>query len=55
MSIEKKTFLFVFQNYNLFDYLTPVENVRLGGKEYAIARALASNVLVLLADEIKTA
>lgn len=25
----------VFQNYNLIDYLTPVENVKLGGKEDA--------------------
>lgn len=29
---RKENISFVFQNYNLIDYLTPVENVRLGGK-----------------------
>ncbi len=30
---RKENISLVFQNYNLIDYLTPVENVRLGGKE----------------------
>lgn len=29
---RKENISLVFQNYNLIDYLTPVENVRLGGK-----------------------
>lgn len=33
---RKRTISLVFQNYNLIDYLTPVENVRLGGKEDAM-------------------
>ena len=54
---------FVFQAYNLIDYLTPVENVALSGTPHppplsggqqqrvAIARALASQAPVILADE----
>ncbi len=33
---RKENISLVFQNYNLIDYLTPVENVMLGGKEDAI-------------------
>ncbi len=33
---RKKNISLVFQNYNLIDYLTPIENVRLGGKEDAM-------------------
>jgi putative ABC transport system ATP-binding protein len=33
---RKENISLVFQNYNLIDYLTPVENVRLGGKEDAM-------------------
>ena len=33
---RKRNISLVFQNYNLIDYLTPVENVRLGGKEDAM-------------------
>jgi putative ABC transport system ATP-binding protein len=33
---RKENVSLVFQNYNLIDYLTPVENVRLGGKEDAM-------------------
>ena len=33
---RKENISLVFQNYNLIDYLTPAENVRLGGKEDAI-------------------
>lgn len=29
---RKNTISLVFQNYNLIDYLTPIENVKLGGK-----------------------
>jgi putative ABC transport system ATP-binding protein len=29
---RKENISLVFQNYNLIDYLTPIENVRLGGK-----------------------
>ena len=32
MHIRKDHVSLVFQNYNLIDYLTPVENVKLGGK-----------------------
>ena len=47
----------VFQNYNLIDYLTPLENVRLVNKNadrkirVAIARALVSEAPIILADE----
>lgn len=34
---RKENISLVFQNYNLIDYLTPVENVRLGGKEDAMS------------------
>lgn len=34
---RKENISLVFQNYNLIDYLTPVENVRLGGKENAMS------------------
>ncbi|MGN0345874.1 MAG: ABC transporter ATP-binding protein [Suilimivivens sp.] len=33
---RKENISLVFQNYNLIDYLTPVENVRLGGKADAM-------------------
>ena len=33
---RKNNVSLIFQNYNLIDYLTPVENVRLGGKEDAM-------------------
>ena len=52
---RKHNISLVFQNYNLIDYLTTVENVKLGGsgqqQRVAIARALASDAHVLLADE----
>ena len=48
---------FIFQAYNLIDYMTPLENVRnvlqlSGGQQQrvAIARALASEAPVILAD-----
>ena len=34
---RKENISLVFQNYNLIDYLTPVENVRLGGKQDAMS------------------
>lgn len=34
---RKENISLVFQNYNLIDYLTPVENVMLGGKEDAMS------------------
>jgi len=81
LSYRKNDVSFVFQSYNLIDYLTPAENVRLSTKEspfpileqvgltkaeatrsvlrlsggqqqrVAIARVLASNAGILLADE----
>ena len=61
---RRKHVAFIFQSYNLIDYLTPVENVALtsklppvlklsGGQQQrvAIARALASEAPVILADE----
>ena len=60
---RKNHVAFIFQAYNLIDYLTPAENVSLTsklpplpilerlGQRVAIARALASEAPVILADE----
>ena len=46
---RKENISLVFQNYNLIDYLTPVENVRLGGKEDAMSLLKAMGL-----DEIQS-
>ena len=46
---RKENISLVFQNYNLIDYLTPVENVRLGGKEDAMSLLRAMGL-----DEIQS-
>lgn len=46
---RKENISLVFQNYNLIDYLTPIENVKIGGKEDAMSLLKAMGL-----DEIQS-
>ena len=41
---RKKNVSFIFQNYNLIDYMTPQENVRLISKKQALRRVRATDL-----------
>ena len=56
---RKNNVAFIFQSYNLIDYMTPAENVALTSKlpplpileRLGLTRALASDASIILADE----